>query len=195
MNYLPLFAADGGVQGREGAALQPRAAGTEGLHPLPDLAASDQRRSGKEEAAPFMLTFHMHARTSILLPFSQEISYSVPNAKEVKTEKREWGKTGMALLLLQALAKCTGWAVLSSSSNLGCGPVEPLSNATGCLLSSPNGDRSVHAVLVVRHFLQIYRWLLGCCSSFHAAQAKSINLGQRFSQLIYSTEISPQNVN
>ena len=45
---------------------------------------------------------------------------------------------------VQALAKCTGWTVLSSSSNLGCGPVEPLSNATGCLLSSPKGDRSVH---------------------------------------------------
>ena len=44
---------------------------------------------------------------------------------------------------MQALAKCTGWTVLSSSSNLGCGPVEPLSNATGCLLSSPKGDRSV----------------------------------------------------
>ena len=42
---------------------------------------------------------------------------------------------------MQALAKCTGWTVLSSSSNLGCGPVEPLSNATGCLLSSPKGDR------------------------------------------------------
>ena len=47
------------------------------------------------------------------------------------------------VIFLQALAKCTGWTVLSSSSNLGCGPVEPLSNATGCLLSSPKGDRSV----------------------------------------------------
>ena len=33
---------------------------------------------------------------------------------------------------VQALAKCTGWQVLSASSHhLGCGPVEPLGNATG----------------------------------------------------------------
>jgi len=43
---------------------------------------------------------------------------------------------------VQALSKCTGWQVLSSSTfHLGCGPVEPLGNATGCLLASPTGDR------------------------------------------------------
>ena len=49
---------------------------------------------------------------------------------------------------IQALAKCTGWQVLSSSTHhLGCGSVEPLGNATGCLLSNPAGDR----LIAVRH--------------------------------------------
>ena len=49
---------------------------------------------------------------------------------------------------MQALAKCTGWQVLSSSTqHLGCGPVEPLGNATGCLLANPAGDKFV----AVRH--------------------------------------------
>ena len=49
---------------------------------------------------------------------------------------------------IQALAKCTGWQILSASSHhLGCGPVEPLGNATGCLLANPSGDRFIS----VRH--------------------------------------------
>ncbi len=36
-----------------------------------------------------------------------------------------------------------GWSVLSSSNSLGCGPVEPMANVTGCLLTSPTGDRFV----------------------------------------------------
>jgi len=49
---------------------------------------------------------------------------------------------------VQSLAKCTGWQVLSSSiHHLGCGQVEPLGNATGCLLANPNGDKFI----AVRH--------------------------------------------
>jgi len=49
---------------------------------------------------------------------------------------------------VQALAKCTGWQVLSSSTyHLGCGPVEPLGNATGCLLANCVGDKFI----AVRH--------------------------------------------
>ena len=45
---------------------------------------------------------------------------------------------------VQALAKCTGWQVLSSSTyHLGCGPVEPLGNATGCLLANSVGDKFI----------------------------------------------------
>ena len=35
----------------------------------------------------------------------------------------------------------------SSTYHLGCGPVEPLGNATGCLLSNPAGDKFI----AVRH--------------------------------------------
>ena len=35
----------------------------------------------------------------------------------------------------------------ASSNSLGVGPVEPVGNATACILSNPNGDRSV----AVRH--------------------------------------------
>jgi len=49
---------------------------------------------------------------------------------------------------VQSLAKCTGWQILSSSTyHLGCGVVEPLGNAVGCLLGSPSGDRFI----AVRH--------------------------------------------
>ena len=49
---------------------------------------------------------------------------------------------------VQALAKCTGWQMLSSSTyHLGCGVVEPLGNAAGCLLQSPTGDKFI----AVRH--------------------------------------------
>ena len=51
---------------------------------------------------------------------------------------------------VQALAKCTGWTVQSSSNNLGCGPVEPLGNATGCMLANQTGDRFI----AVRHSQQ-----------------------------------------
>jgi len=49
---------------------------------------------------------------------------------------------------VQALAKCTGWQMLSSSTyHLGCGVVEPLGNAAGCLLQSTTGDKFI----AVRH--------------------------------------------
>lgn len=44
---------------------------------------------------------------------------------------------------LLSLAKCLAWQVLSNSNHLGIGSVEPLGNASACLLSSPNGDRMI----------------------------------------------------
>lgn len=44
---------------------------------------------------------------------------------------------------VQAVGRCMGWQLLASSSHLGCGPVEPLGNASSCLLASPNGDRMI----------------------------------------------------
>ncbi|XP_036322678.1 mediator of RNA polymerase II transcription subunit 17 [Rhagoletis pomonella] len=41
------------------------------------------------------------------------------------------------------LARCMAWTVLSNSNNLGIGKVEPLGNASSCLLASPNGDRMI----------------------------------------------------
>ena len=55
---------------------------------------------------------------------------------------------------VQALAKCTGWQMLSSSTyHLGSGVVEPLGNAVGCLIGSPAGDRFI----AVRHGSQTLR--------------------------------------
>jgi len=55
---------------------------------------------------------------------------------------------------VQALAKCTGWQMLSSSTyHLGCGVVEPLGNAAGCLLSSPHGGDKF---IAVRHSPQTH---------------------------------------
>lgn len=44
---------------------------------------------------------------------------------------------------LQQVAKCLAWQTLANSNNFGVGPVEPLANATTCLLISPNGDRMI----------------------------------------------------
>ncbi|XP_013161354.1 PREDICTED: mediator of RNA polymerase II transcription subunit 17-like [Papilio xuthus] len=44
---------------------------------------------------------------------------------------------------VQAVGRCMGWQLLASSAHLGSGPVEPLSNASSCLLASPNGDRMI----------------------------------------------------
>lgn len=44
---------------------------------------------------------------------------------------------------LQNLAKCMAWQILSNSSNLGIGSVEPLGNASSCLLAAPNGDKLI----------------------------------------------------
>lgn len=41
------------------------------------------------------------------------------------------------------LAKCMAWTVLSNSNHLGIGKVEPLGNASSCLLASPNSDRMI----------------------------------------------------
>ena len=55
---------------------------------------------------------------------------------------------------VQALAKCTGWQVLSSSTyHLGCGPVEPLGNATGCLLANSVGDKFIAVRIYYFNFL------------------------------------------
>jgi len=48
---------------------------------------------------------------------------------------------------VQNLARVMGWQVLSSSSFLGCGAVEPLGSAAGCVLSNAKGSR----FLAVRH--------------------------------------------
>ncbi|XP_046442913.1 mediator of RNA polymerase II transcription subunit 17-like [Daphnia pulex] len=42
---------------------------------------------------------------------------------------------------VQSLARFLGWHVVSSSAHLGLGPVEPLGNASSCILSSPSGNR------------------------------------------------------
>lgn len=47
------------------------------------------------------------------------------------------------ILAVQALAKCMGWQFLANSSHLGLGTVEPLGNASSCILSSPTGDRVI----------------------------------------------------
>lgn len=44
---------------------------------------------------------------------------------------------------LHNLAKCLAWQMLSSSSHLGIGAVEPLGNASSCVLASPNSDRLI----------------------------------------------------
>lgn len=49
---------------------------------------------------------------------------------------------------LQLVAKCMAWQTLSNSNHLGIGSVEPLGNATSCLLSSPNGDRLIAVKIV-----------------------------------------------
>jgi len=47
---------------------------------------------------------------------------------------------------VQSLARFLGWHVVSSSAHLGLGPVEPLGNASSCMLSSPSGNK----ILAVR---------------------------------------------
>ncbi|XP_018575308.1 mediator of RNA polymerase II transcription subunit 17 isoform X1 [Anoplophora glabripennis] len=47
------------------------------------------------------------------------------------------------ILAVQALAKTMGWQALGNSNHLGTGCVEPLGNASSCLLSSPTGDRII----------------------------------------------------
>lgn len=50
---------------------------------------------------------------------------------------------------VQALAKCMGWQFLANSSHLGLGSVEPLGNASSCILASPIGDR--YFILQIYH--------------------------------------------
>ncbi|KAL3267576.1 hypothetical protein HHI36_011694 [Cryptolaemus montrouzieri] len=47
------------------------------------------------------------------------------------------------ILAVQALAKTMGWQSLANSNHLGTGAVEPLGNASSCLLASPTGDRII----------------------------------------------------
>ncbi|KAF5308306.1 hypothetical protein FQR65_LT06299 [Abscondita terminalis] len=47
------------------------------------------------------------------------------------------------ILAVQALAKTMGWQFLGNSNHLGLGTVEPLGNASSCLLASPIGDRLI----------------------------------------------------
>ncbi|XP_034949412.1 mediator of RNA polymerase II transcription subunit 17 [Chelonus insularis] len=44
---------------------------------------------------------------------------------------------------VQNLAKCMGWQFLANSTHLGLGAVEPLGNASSCILASPIGDRMI----------------------------------------------------
>lgn len=44
---------------------------------------------------------------------------------------------------VQQLARCMGWQYLSNSTHLGIGAVEPLGNASSCILASPMGDRLI----------------------------------------------------
>ncbi|EDW13736.1 mediator of RNA polymerase II transcription subunit 17 [Drosophila mojavensis] len=44
---------------------------------------------------------------------------------------------------LVSLARYMAWTVLSNSNHLGIGKVEPLGNASSCLLGSPNSDRMI----------------------------------------------------
>lgn len=44
---------------------------------------------------------------------------------------------------LISLARCMAWQVVSNSNHLGVGKVEPLGNASSCLLASPNSERMV----------------------------------------------------
>lgn len=44
---------------------------------------------------------------------------------------------------LQSLSKCMAWQLLSNSTHLGIGPVEPLGNAHSCVIASPNADRTI----------------------------------------------------
>lgn len=47
------------------------------------------------------------------------------------------------IIAVQSLAKCMGWQFLSNSAHLGLGAVEPLGNASSCILASPIGDRMI----------------------------------------------------
>lgn len=88
---------------------------------------------------------------------------------------------------VQALAKCTGWQMLSSSTyHLGCGVVEPLGNAAGCLLQSPTGDKFI----AVRHSPQTQTAVYiasAPCRDFFAGSivkdAKWENLPESFQEL------------
>lgn len=42
---------------------------------------------------------------------------------------------------LVQLSKCMGWTLLANSNHMGIGTVEPLGNASSCMLASPKGDR------------------------------------------------------
>lgn len=44
---------------------------------------------------------------------------------------------------LQSLAKCMAWQLLSNSTHLGIGAVEPLGNAHSCVIASPSADRTI----------------------------------------------------
>ena len=44
---------------------------------------------------------------------------------------------------LQNLAKCMAWTILSNSNHLGIGAVEPLGNASSCVLAAPRHDRII----------------------------------------------------
>lgn len=50
---------------------------------------------------------------------------------------------------VQAVGRCMGWQLLASSSHLGSGPVEPLGNASSCLLASPNGNSLMNILNII----------------------------------------------
>ena len=65
---------------------------------------------------------------------------------------------------VQSLARFLGWHVVSSSAHLGLGPVEPLGNASSCMLSSPSGNKWVDLTFSSQHpMLYIQFDTLMCC--------------------------------
>lgn len=56
---------------------------------------------------------------------------------------------------VQSLARFLGWHVVSSSAHLGLGPVEPLGNASSCMLSSPSGNKLVELLTIIQHHIDM----------------------------------------
>jgi hypothetical protein len=74
----------------------------------------------------------------------KQLLYAVPNFMQFA----QWWMDALMFQIyqhqitaVQGLAKCMGWQFLANSTHLGLGAVEPLGNASSCILASPIGDR------------------------------------------------------